>query len=310
MANLRIIYQNQIDLSTTTITSSSNQTSLTTVSNLKVDTKSLIWRTSPTTVSSTQVKGNLIVDLGSTKTVGGVVLAFTNLNSSSATIRVRGYTSAPSHTSSQAIPDYINYPTITGTSVFDTGAILCCPWNSLNLPDWGTNPVGSSNYSYGGGTYARVWLPTYAGISIRYLSIEIVDNYSTSSTGRYIEVSRLIVGSYWSPKYNTGYGMTSGIKDMSEHVRTQSGDLLTTRGPRYQNLSFDMQWLDSSDRQQLTKLLLGNGMSRPILVSLFPEDTDSERERSHQIYGKMMQAPGISYVNPDIYSVPLELEEV
>jgi hypothetical protein len=306
--NLRIIYQNQVDLSTTTITSSSNQTASTTVSNLRTDTKSLVWRTVPTTSSGTQVYGNLIVDLGSTKTVGGVVLAFTNLNSNTATIRVRGYATAPIHAG-----DLVNTPDVLGTSIYDTGNVQCCPWNSLSLPSWGTNPVNSSNYSYGGGTYARVWFPSSSAIGVRYLSIQIIDNYATSGVGRFIEVSRLIIGSYWSPKYNTSFGMTSGIKDLSEHIRTESGDLLTVRGPRYQSLSFDMNWLDTSDRIDMTKILLGNGMSRPVLVSLFPDETTTsgfERERSHQIYGKIVEVPGISYIHPDIYSVALEIEEV
>jgi len=309
MPNLRIIYQNQVDLSTTTISSSSNQSSQTTVTNLKVDTKSLVWRTSPTTVSSTQVKGNLIVDLGSQKTVGGVVLAFTNLNSSTATIRVRGYsTGVPTH----GTVDQINNPSIivTGTTAFDTGNVLCCPWNTMGVSDWGTNPVGSSNYSYGGGTYARDW---FTPTSVRYLSIEIVDSYTTSAAGRYIEVSRLIVGNYWSPKYNVGYGMSSGIKDMSEHTRTQSGDLLTTRGPMYQCLNFNMEWLDTGDRQEMSKLLTISGISRPILVSLFPEGTNAteyERERAHQVYGKLTQLSLMTYNNPILYSIPLELEEV
>jgi hypothetical protein len=310
MPNLRIIYQNQVDLSTTTITSSSNQSSSTSISNLKLDTKSQVWRTSPTTISSNQVRGNLIVDLGSTKTVGGVVLAFTNLNSSTATVRVRGYNSAPTHSSTSG-SDQINYPSITsGTSVFDTTAILCCPWNTWGISDWGTNPVGSSNYSYGGGTYARAW---FTPSTVRYLSIELVDNYTTSVTGKYIEVSRLIVGNYWTPKYNVGYGVTAGIKDMSEHVRTESGDLLTTRGPMYHCVNFNLEWLSVSDRQEVAKILAVNGISRPMLISLFPDGTDSEeyeRERAHQIYGKLSQVSQMTYNNPFMYSIPLDIEEV
>jgi hypothetical protein len=313
MPTLRIIYQNQADLSTTTITSSTNQSASTTVSNLKLDTKSQVWRTSPTTISSTQVKGDLIVDLGSLKTVGGVVLAFTNLNSSSATIRVRGYTSPPAHSSSSG-SDSINFPIVNGTSVVDTGNIVCCPWNTMDISDWGTNPVGSSNYSYGGGTYARVWLNTaQAATLVRYLSIEVTDYYTTSSTGRYIEVSKLIIGKYWSPKYNAGYGVSAGIKDMSEHTRTQSGDLLTTRGPMYQCVNFNLEWLSDSDRQEMAKILTINGMSRPLLISLFPDGTTTEeyeRERAHQIYGKLSQLSQITYNNPFMYSIPLELEEV
>lgn len=312
MPNLRIIYQNQADLAATTITASSTQSSSTTISNLKADTKSLVWRTSPTTVGSTQVKGNLIVDLGSAKAISGVVLAFTNLNSSTATIRVRGYNVAPAHGSTVG-SDQINYPAINASvsnTVFDTDAVLCCPWNTMGISDWGTNPVGSSNYSYGGGTYARVW---FNSSTVRYLSVEITDNYTTSAAGRYIEVSRLIVGSYWTPKYNLAYGVSAGIKDMSEHVRTESGDLLTARGPKYQCINFNLEWLSLSDRQEMSKILIMNGISRPLLVSLFPEGAsveEYERERAHQIYGKLTQLSQLTYNNPFMYSIPLDIEEV
>lgn len=312
MSNLRIIYQNQVDLATTVITPSSSQSASTTVANLKIDTKSLVWRSSPITVSSPEVKANLIVDMGSQKSVSGVVLAFTNLNSSSATIRVRGYNVAPTHSSTVG-SDQINYPTISTTvtnTLLDTGPVLCCPWNTLGISEWETNPVGSSNYSYGGGTYARVWFPA---TTVRYLSIEIVDSYSTSGTGRFIEVSRLIVGRYWSPKYNPAYGLSAGIKDMSEHVRTESGDLLTAKGPKYQCINFNLEWLSMSDRQEMTKILTINGMSRPLLISLFPDGTtveDYERERAHQIYGKLTQLSQMTYNNPFMYSIPLDIEEI
>ena len=320
--NLRIIYQNLVDLSATTITPSSQSSGDTPPAFLKQDTKSLVWRSSPTTIASTNVvtkgfpvKAILKIDLGSLKQVGGVVLAFTNLNSNLAEIRVRGFVAEPAISSSAIPSDLVHFPTITttGTTLIDKTTIAC-PWNSLALPNWGTNPVTNSNYSYGGGTYARVWLPEYTTINVRYLTVEITDYYATSGIGRYIEVSRLITGPYWSPVYNTGYGMTAGIKDLSEHTRTESGDLLTRRGPRFQTLSFNLNWLTKADRIEMTKILLGNGMPKPLLISLFPDSTgdisDYERERAHQIYGKMTQVPGISHTLLDIYSTQLDIEEV
>lgn len=295
--NLRIIYQNLIDLSTTSISTSSLASGYS-VSNLKSDIKSLTWR------STTSTKASIILDFGSQKTVGGIVLAFSNLTSTTPTMKIIGHNSALSFNASAL--------TVPTSPAFNTGDVSCCLWNSLNLPQWGTDPVGSSNYSYGGGTYARVWLnSTQAATPVRYLGIEISDPGNTSG---YIEVSRLIAGSYWSPKYNTGYGMQAGIKDLSEHIRTDGGDLLTKRGPRVKTLNFDLQWLAGSDRKEMTKLLLGNGMPKPLFISLFPDSTDTDddyqREGIHQIYGKMVQVPGVSYTNYEIYSTSIELEEV
>jgi hypothetical protein len=295
--NLRIIHTNLIDLSSTAITASSGSTSL---GNLKLDTKSKTWR------STTGTQASLIVDFGSQKTVGGVVLSFTNLASSTATITLVGYNSP-------------NVPSFTGTSLttgvsaaFNTGAIACCPWNSLALPAWGTNPAGSSNYSYGGGVYARAWVPlANQSTLIRYLGIQISD---PGNTAGYIEISRLIVGNYWSPVYNPGFGIESGILDLSQHTRTESGDLITKRGPRSRKLNFDMQWLNPADRKEITRIFLGNGMSKPLYVSVFPDssgtDEDFQREDSHQLYGKFNQIAGVLYDNPFTYSTRMELEEV
>lgn len=294
--NLRVIYNNLIDLPDTAITANSQGTIST--SNLKSDTKSVVWR------SQSSSKAALIVDWGTTpQNIDGLIFAFTNILSSAATIKIRAYNSAPS----------LSGDSITGiNALYDTGDQPCCPWNNLNLPAWGTNPVGSSNYSYGGGTYCRLWLnSTQRAIASRYLAIELTDPYSGRGN---IEISRMIAGTYWSPTYNTGYGIEAGIKDLSEHTRTEGGDLVTRRGPRLRTLNFDMQWMASSDRKEVTKILLGNGMSKPVFVSIFPDSTgtdeDYQRESLHQIYGKLMTVPGVSYTSYDIYSTRMELEEV
>lgn len=300
--NLRIISENWIDLSTTTISASSTASN-TSVSNLKSDTKSVVWR------STTGTQASIIVDFGvnTTRTVGGVVLAFSNIPSSTATMRIVGYTQGNTPGFSGALLN------TNVTTTFNSGTIQCCPWNNLSLPAWGTTPSGSSNYSYGGGTYARAWLDSVVNSTtpVRYIGIEIIDS---SNTAGYIEVSRLIVGNYWSATYNTSYGIQSGIKDLSEHVRTESGDLLTRRGPRFKILNFDLQWMTDSDRREVTRIFMGNGLPKPLFVSLFPNstgvDADYQRENNHQLYGKMVQIPGVSYTNFEIYSTNIELEEV
>lgn len=310
--NLRVIYTNLADLSSTVVTASSTQDNTSTpVANMAKDAKGLVWRSATNAASSTTVTAILLVDLGSTKNVSGVILPFTNLVSSTATITITGYSVAPTFAGTVAAPSLSGGTVVSGF----TQTTNCCPWNSLSLPDWGSsNPVGANTYAYGGGTYARIWLSTaIQALQARYITITITDT-RTAATGYYIEVSRLVIGTYWSPKYNTGYGMTSTQKDLSVHERTESGDLISQRGPRYSSLIFNLEWLDPSDRVQLTKLMLGNGLPRPLLISLFPDNgstaAQAEMERSHQIYGKMITIPGISYTMLDIYSTQFEIEEV
>lgn len=302
--NLRIIYKNLAD--NATIIASSSQAN-TPVSNLKNDSKGKVWRSSANTATATSATAILLLDFGSSGTkVGGIVLPFTNLVSSSATITVRGYgvgSAAPT------LGGTIASPTITGgTTSYSVASAACCPWNSLGLTNIGT---GVNTYSYGGGTYLRVWLnSTQSNTTIRYLAITITDT-RTAATGYYIEASRLIVGPVWSPTYNTSFGLTNTLKDMSTHERTESGDLVTRRGPRYNSINFDLKVLDQTDRLELNKILLNNGMPTPVLVSLFPDNTENwEQERTHMVYGKLMQLPGLTHFAPGFYSTSIEIEEI
>ncbi len=295
--NLRIIYQNAAD--SATITGSSTASSATTTANLKKEAKSLVWRSA--TSSTTTVKANLVLS-GFTSIIGGVILPFCNLTSE-ATIRVRGYTG-----NIPTMGGTVDTPTVgtTGSLVFDSGIVAACPYQQLGLWNWGSVPLGVNSYSYGGGTYGRVWIS--GQLSCTSLLIEIVD---TNNANKYIELSKVVMGAYWSPKYNTSYGLSTSLKDLSSHERSEAGDLVTNRGSVYNSMTFDLEWLTVTDRLEFMRILKGNGLPKPILISLFPDNTtDWTKEQAHQIYGKLSQMPGITHSIYDMYSSQIEIEEV
>lgn len=310
--NLRIIYQNLADLSTATVTANTTANATTTpASNMQKDIKSQVWRSGTFTSNLTTCTSHILVNLGTTQTgLGGVVLPFCNLTST-ATIRVRAYTgSTISFTGST--PDSPTFSTTGATLVFDTGAVLACPYQVLGNWNWGVLELGANFYSYGGGTYARIWIPpntTGIGNSFNQVLITIVDDRS-AETNKYIEASRVVLGKYWEPKYNTSFGLSTTIKDLSAHQRTESGDLITNRGVRFNSMNFDLKWLTSSDRLDLTRILKGNGLSRPIFISLFPDDSDTGKEQAHQIYGKLSQSSPIQHPIFETYSTQIEIEEL
>lgn len=293
--NLRIIYQNLIDRATVTASSTAGVTS---ANNLTKDTKSLIWRSGLST--TTQVKANLVVSFPA-GIVGGVMLPFCNL-SSTATVRVRGYVGA-----APTMAGTVDLPTVstTGTLVFDSNAIIAAPYQVLGMWSWGSLPLGVNSYSYGGGTYGRVWIPNQ--LSCTSLLIEISD----VNQDKYIELSRLVVGSYWSPKFNTSFGLSSSSKDMSLHSRSDSGDLITTQGFRYRSMTFDLKWLTPQDRLEFTRILKGNGLPKPLFISLFPDNLeDWDKEQTHQVYGKLSQLSDIQHPMFGIYSTTIDIEEI
>ena len=314
--NLRIIYQNLVDISTTTITSSGSNAS-TPIANLKNDSKSIVWRSDPVSTggganNTYNIKTNLIVSLATSTIIGGIVLPFCNL-STNATIRVRGYTgtaptpgTAPGGNYSGSSSGWAGFTT-TGTQTFDTGTNSASPYVTLGKWDWGALPLGVNSYSYGGGTYGRCWLLNKTQIAAQYLLIEIVDPTNDSN---YIELSRLVVGSYWSPTYNTSFGLSTSVKDLSVHNRSESGDLITNRGISYNSMNFDLKYLNTSDRLQFSRISRGNGISKPLFISLFPDDEDIQKEQAHQIYGKLSQLSDIQHPIFEMYSSQVEIEEI
>lgn len=289
MNKLRVVYNNMVDLSTTTVTASS---AVQPATNLKLDAKSKVWRSSTSTTST--VKVLLKVVFAASTTVGCVALPFTNL-SSAAIIRVYGYTgTAPTLTGTVDTPTFTAGTTLT----FDTGAgYLACPYTSF--------ASSSNTYAFGGGTYARAYVPIPTACTS--MIIEINDTIAS----KYVEASRLIVGNYWSPKFNTSYGLNAGLKDTSTHFRTQSGDLVTNIGPRFGNISFDLKYMDSADRNKLYSILKSGGLNRPVFISLFPENTaDYDLEQQYQLYGKLTQLQNITFANAIQYSSNIDMEEI
>jgi hypothetical protein len=279
--NLRVIYQNLTDLSTTTVTASSTA-GVTVTTNLQKDAKALIWRSTGNTAT-------LTVNFNATKTIRGVVLAFTNLTAGA----------------------QISVTPTGGTGTTPTGTILACPYAQTDSWDSGYLPSGANSYAYGAGTYARAWFgspQTCTGVTITLSDTNLT----------YIEASRLIIGDYWSPTYNTSFGLISAPKSLSTNSRTESGDLVTNRGIQYNTMNFDLAWLNPSDRQIFTKILKSNGINKPLLISLFPNngsatvDTtiDYDKEQTYQIYGKLSQLSDITHPMFTMYTAKVDIEEI
>jgi hypothetical protein len=275
MNNLRVVYDNAADRAT--LSASSTAGGLV-VNNLLTDFKSEVWRSTSTTAT-------LTITWATAEIIGMVALAFCSL-SPLATFRVRGYAHAADTT-----------PLIDVTG-------YACEGSDLTSFNWGSEPLGVNAYSYGGGTYGVLWFTQDA---YEKLVIDIVDNTNTLG---YIEASRVICGSYWSPTYNAEYGVQVGITDNSKQERTDAGDLRTDRGTIAKTLSFDVSFLTSQDRNKVYNILRGNGLFRPIYVSLTPEADDPTEEQVFQIYGKMSRQGSIKYQFINQFSSTIEIEEL
>ena len=277
MPNLRILYDNAADRNLT-LTASTTAGTLA-ASNLLTDIKSQVWRSTGTSATLTATWANA-------ELIGCVALPFCNFTST-ATIRVRGYTNVGD-----------------ATPLFDTGTVLACAYAPFGLWDWGLAPLGVNAFSYGGGAYANVWIsPNW----VKQLVIDLID---TANTKGYLEAARLVTGAYWSPALNADYGAAVTVVDNSTHLRSDAGDLMTDTGTRTRKMTFSLSQMASADRAKMMSILKGNGMPKPMYVSLYPESSDPVLEQDHQVYCKLSANSAVSVPFFNVYAAPLELEEM
>jgi hypothetical protein len=276
--NLRVLYDNLAN-KVSTLTASTTAGGLI-AANMLTDRKSEVHRSTGTSVQ---------YDLRWTtaQLINMLALAFCNLTSS-ATMRVRGYTNVGD-----------------ATPAFDTGANLCCPYQAFGLWDWGSLPLGVNAYSYGGAAYGVSY---FATANVKQLLIDVAD--ASNSLG-YIEVARLVTGVYWSPQTNASWGAGVTPESNTQHERSEAGDLRTERRPMSRSVKVDLSQITSaSDRQRMYDILRGNGMTKPVFLSLYPEDADVSLEQSCQIYGKLKGNQTLSHPMFGMFSSGLEIEEV
>lgn len=275
--NLRLIYNNVADtsiLTTGTTISATNYPA----SNLNKDAKSMVWRSNNTTTDT------ITMTWTTDQVVNAIILPFTNL----------------SVTCTMAITLYSD--TAGATNIGTYSAAACVP---AALDTYNSQATGNYVYSYGGGTTARRYITKVT--NCRKIVITLVD--SSNSAG-YLEVSRCIVGSYWSPKYNTSFGLEVGVVDSSTVSRTQSGNIITDAGTINKTLNLPLGFMNTADRDALFAIMRTNGMRKSLYVSTFPEDTDGNKEQIYQIYGRLSSLATIVHPMFTQYTSSLQIEEV
>lgn len=275
MSNLRILYNNAADRST--ITASSTAGGLV-ATNLLTERKTETWRATGTSATIT-------LTWTSAEIVSMVALPFCNLTSG-ATFRVKGYTNV-----ADASP------------IVDSGVVYACAATPLGLWDWGNVPLGVNAYTYGGAAYGVAYFTANA---IKKLTIDIVD--STNPSG-YIEASRCVCGAFWSPINNAEFDPKWVIIENAKHDRNDAGDLITDIGSKSKKIQFDLANMTPADRNTVTNILRGNGVARPVFLSLFPQDSDSSLEQTYQVYGKLSNQSSVGYPNWNLFNTTLEIEE-
>jgi len=273
MANIRLIYNDAVTRAAT-IVASTTAGSLA-ASNVATNLKSQVWRS--TTNSST-----LTFTWTVAESVSGIAIPFCGMSGTS-TIRVQGYTN-------------VGDPTAVVDSGTMTGGTYIMP-QSVGLP------TGVNSFGQGGARQWVVYIPTTA---VKQLVITFND-----SSASYIEVGKVVIGPYWESSVNVPYGaVTMGMGDDSKHTRSDAGDVFTDVGPRYKTLDLNFQYLPTTDRDNLWRILRGNGMATPVFIDVVPGTTDAGDEFIYSIYGKLAKSSSIVMTMFNQYASTLSWTEI
>ena len=278
MANLRIIHRNIFDDRSAIAMVSGSQALGFSLSNMGKDTKNKTFRTTNLTNPAFQVAWS------TGQTISGVALAFTNLIAGS-TFQITLYDA-----------------TSGGTLLLDTGPVNVD--YSYDAPI-GFNSIGSASFAYGGGSNVAAFFAETSGV--RRMEIAFT---SAGNPDGYIEVSRVVAGTYWEPERGAAYGASVAFVDNTTGQRTSAGGLITDRGTIHREMSFSLNAMSATDRASLNNLFRSIGKSQPLFISLTPGQSNAEGEQFGQIYGKLADGISTDFAFYRYYSTQIKIVEI
>ncbi|MGJ9420479.1 hypothetical protein ACHAC9_22385 [Massilia sp. CMS3.1] len=160
---------------------------------------------------------------------------------------------------------------------YDSGWVPACPWPAAKLRGY-TAVQAASAYAYGGGTYARHWLP--AEIEARGLAVDIAD--PADNVQGYLEAACMVAGPYWSPKYNASAAPLVPL-DSSQNNMSGGGDTVGEAGFISKEIGIDLTSLTAEERATVMRMARSSSVY-PMLISIFPSDADPAKELDYMAY--------------------------
>lgn len=190
----------------------------------------------------------------------------------------------------------------TGDLVFDSGTVRALRrigWGSFGF---GLVPWGATVFTGWERAFSVLW---FAPVAVRSWRITLLDEGNTDG---YLQIKRLLLGGYFSPRVNVEYGQQTNWREDTTQARTAAGTLRSDPGPQYRRLQGEFTRLDAIERGQLMELLRQVGLRREVFVSVFPE-AGSTLERDYSALGKFTQMPDGSHTDFTNWSNTFTFEE-
>ncbi len=239
--------------------------------NVASETISKVWRSTGT---------NTIITLSwaSGKDIDGIILHNTNL-SNTATISLEAYADTAG-----------TIPMVNST-------------NQLAMPGTTAQTRYIEN-SYSSGKTARAWI---SAKNVKCLKINIDD---INNVDGYIELSNLMAGPVWSPRYGVDGTVDLKFTDTSNILKTTNGNKLLNTGILYKEISMSMGHLTERDKDRLFDIIKLAGTKYPIYVTMYPDDPNGNKEQMYQVYGKITNSATLTNPMYRMYANDLTVEEV
>nr|MBF0682513.1 hypothetical protein [Pseudomonas sp.] len=208
--------------------------------------------------------------------IAAVVLPASNLSASSI-IRVQAY--------------------LAGQLVHDTGERDAAP--GPMLANWGFRQRINMN-QFGD-------MPPITAVYLPFVECDRIDILLEDPHRTYLDISRVVCGSYIEPQYGASYGAAPGILDMTTNSRSAAGSLRSDMGPRANTLTFDLGAIAERDRH-LVMDVVRLGIGKNIFISLLPENADPLKEQAYMIYGKQSQSGAMAYVTYGLHQTSFQID--
>lgn len=267
MANARLLAVSHADAATITATSEALD-----ADNLKDTDVRKVWR------SSSAAAQTITMDFGSTKQSNVIHLENVNLSSAGAyTIQLSDDNFATILYSESFAKWGDDLAHAAATHWFNTGGHVLVDGNGDTVVDGNGDQIVSATWT----------LP----VSARYARV-IVDD-ATNADG-YLEIGRVKIGKYFDAPNSKNVAVGPGL----DYV--ERGALLATRGGGFRSenktpqrrLRVAWQWVHPTDAYgiggaEFAELLRVTGHRDDVLLSVYPEDGESDRERLHTVLGRI-----------------------
>jgi len=187
---------------------------------------------------------------------------------------------------------------------YDSGSVTACSGPGL-VPRPFTAAQAASAYAYNGGNTALLWLPAVQ--SAVGMAVDIADPNNLQSS---LEAVFWVAGDYYQTHKNADYGASAQPVDRTKVEYSQAGDQIRTLGTRGKKLSFTLSKMDPTDRATVWDYMSMNGTGFPFLLCIFPQDADAHLERTHTIWGTLVETASMGLPSFNIAAATLFVQSL